>query len=164
MRCPYCGNSDSRVVNSRVSQKGLAIRRRRECPQCKSRFTTFEYVEKMPIIVIKSDGTREQFDRQKIVKGLTKACEKRGIPFSELERLAEEVERTLHNSMEQEVPSKWIGQLVLERLRELDKVAYVRFASVYRDFRDISEFSQEIQALLQREQGSRKPPKEGNLP
>jgi transcriptional repressor NrdR len=155
MRCPHCGHPDSRVVNSRASQKGAAIRRRRECRACKGRFTTFEYVEKMPIQVIKSDGTREQFDPQKIVKGLLKACEKRGVALSTLERIAEEVERTLQNSMEQEVASKRIGQIVLEQLREIDKVAYVRFASVYHDFRDVSEFSQEVQALLQRETSSR---------
>jgi len=109
----------------------------------------------MPIQVIKSDGTREQFDRQKIVKGLLKACEKRGVALSVLERIAEEVERTLQNSMEQEVASKRIGELVLEQLREIDKVAYVRFASVYRDFRDVGEFSQEVRALLQRENSGR---------
>ena len=151
MRCPHCGHPDSRVVDSRSSQKGSAIRRRRECLVCGTRFTTFEYLEKVPIQVIKSDGTREQFDPQKIIKGLMKACEKRGVALSTLEKIAEDVERTLQNSMEQEVASKRIGELVLERLREIDKVAYVRFASVYRDFRDVSEFSQEVQALLQRE-------------
>jgi len=155
MRCPQCGHLDSRVVNSRASQKGSAIRRRRECLQCGGRFTTFEYVEKMPIQVIKRDGTREQFDPQKIVKGLLKACEKRGVSLSTLERIAEDVERTLQNSMEQEVASKRIGELVLEQLRQIDQVAYVRFASVYRDFRDVSEFSQEVQALLQQEDSSR---------
>jgi transcriptional repressor NrdR len=151
MHCPHCGHPDTRVINSRASQKGAAIRRRRECLECGERFTTFEYIEKMPIQVIKSDGTREQFDRQKIVKGLLKACEKRGVALGTLERIADDVERTLQNTMDQEVASKLIGQLVLERLREIDKVAYVRFASVYRDFRDVSEFSQEVQALLQRE-------------
>jgi len=155
MRCPHCGHPDSRVVNSRASQKGAVIRRRRECLGCEGRFTTFEYVEKMPIQVIKSDGTREQFDPQKIVKGLLKACEKRGVSLSTLQRIAEEVERTLQNSMEQEVASKRIGELVLEQLRQIDKVAYVRFASVYRDFRDVSEFSQEVQTLLQQEESSR---------
>jgi transcriptional repressor NrdR len=155
MRCPHCGHPDSRVINSRASQKGSAIRRRRECLSCAERFTTFEYVEKMPIQVIKSDGTREQFDRQKIIKGLLKACEKRGVALGTLERIADDVERTLQNSMEQEVASKRIGQLVLEQLREIDKVAYVRFASVYHDFRDVSEFSQEVQALLQRENTNR---------
>jgi transcriptional repressor NrdR len=139
------------VINSRASQKGSAIRRRRECLACSERFTTFEYVEKVPIQVIKSDGTREQFDRQKIIKGLLKACEKRGVALGTLERIADDVERTLQNAMEQEVASKRIGQLVLEQLREIDKVAYVRFASVYHDFRDVSEFSQEVQTLLQRE-------------
>ena len=151
MRCPHCAHPDSRVVDSRSSQKGSAIRRRRECLVCETRFTTFEYLEKVPIQVIKSDGTREQFDPQKIIKGLMKACEKRGVALGTLEKIAEDVERTLQNSMEQEVASKRIGELVLERLREIDKVAYVRFASVYRDFRDVSEFSQEVQALLQRE-------------
>ena len=139
------------MINSRASQKGSAIRRRRECLACSERFTTFEYVEKVPIQVIKSDGTREQFDRQKIIKGLLKACEKRGVALGTLERIADDVERTLQNAMEQEVASKRIGQLVLEQLREIDKVAYVRFASVYHDFRDVSEFSQEVQTLLQRE-------------
>jgi len=150
MRCPQCGNPDSRVINSRASQKGAAIRRRRECPECGARFTTFEYIEKMPIQVVKREGTREQFDREKIVKGLLRACEKRGVPLAVLEKIADDVEWALQNSMEQEVASKKIGQLVLERLRDIDKVAYVRFASVYRDFRDVSEFSQEVQALLQR--------------
>jgi transcriptional repressor NrdR len=150
MRCPQCGNPDSRVINSRSSQKGTAIRRRRECPGCATRFTTFETIEKLPIQVIKSNGTREQFDRQKIIAGVLKACEKRGVELTAIEKIADDVEWALQNSMEQEVASKRIGQLVLERLRELDKVAYVRFASVYRDFRDISEFSQEVQALLQR--------------
>jgi transcriptional repressor NrdR len=152
MRCPHCGHPESRVVNSRSSQKGSAIRRRRECLSCQGRFTTFEHVEKMPIQVIKSDGTREQFDPQKLMKGLLKACEKRGVPLSRLEKLCESVERTLQNTMEQEVPSKRIGELVLEQLRQVDQVAYVRFASVYRDFRDVSEFSQEVQTLLHRQQ------------
>jgi len=151
MRCPHCSHPDSRVVNSRSSQKGAAIRRRRECRACGGRFTTFEHVEKIPIQVIKRDGTREQFDPQKIVKGLLRACERRGVALTALERIAEEVERTLQNFMEQEVASKRIGELVLEQLREIDKVAYVRFASVYRDFRDVSEFSQEVQTLLQQE-------------
>jgi len=151
MRCPHCGHPESRVVNSRSAQKGAAIRRRRECLSCGARFTTFEYVEKVPIQVIKRDGTRETFDRQKIIKGLLKACEKRGVDLQTLEKIADEVERSLQNSMEQEVASTRIGELVLERLRSIDKVAYVRFASVYRDFRDVSEFSQEVQDLLRRE-------------
>ena len=151
MRCPQCGHPDSRVVNSRASEKGSRIRRRRECLECAARFTTFEQIEKLPIQVIKSDGTREQFDPQKIVTGLLKACEKRGVALATLEQIASDVERTLQNAMEQEVASKRIGQFVLERLREIDKVAYVRFASVYRDFRDVSEFSQEVRDLLQRE-------------
>ena len=151
MRCPFCGHPDSRVVDSRASQKGAAIRRRRECLECAGRFTTFEYLEKVPLVVIKSDGRREQFDPQKIIKGLMRACERRNVPLSRLEQIAADVERVLQNAMEQEVASKRIGELVLERLREVDKVAFVRFASVYRDFRDVSEFSQEVQALLQRE-------------
>lgn len=151
MRCPHCSHPDSKVVNSRSSQKGEAIRRRRECLECGGRFTTFEYVEKIPIQVIKTDGTREEFDRQKIIKGLLKACEKRGVALATLEGLASEIERTFQNAMEQEVSTRRIGQAVLSRLREIDKVSYVRFASVYRDFRDVAEFSQEVQALLPRE-------------
>jgi len=151
MLCPHCGHPESRVVNSRSSQKGTAIRRRRECLACSQRFTTFERVEKIPIQVIKRDSTREQFDPQKITKGLLRACERRGVALETLQGIAEEVERTLLNSMEQEVASKRIGEIVLERLRQIDKVAYVRFASVYRDFRDVSEFSHEVQTLLRQE-------------
>lgn len=148
MRCPFCGEPDSKVLDSRPAEGGSAIRRRRECGRCGRRFTTYERVEEQPLFVVKRDGRRERFDRQKILSGLVKACEKRPISLATLENLAEEVEREIRNTLLEEVPSTRIGDLVIEKLRALDEVAYVRFASVYRRFRDLGSFREELESLL----------------
>ncbi len=149
MLCPFCSFLESKVVNSRQNPKGDAIRRRRECLKCGHRFTTFEVVEKTPIIVVKRDGKRETFDQQKIIAGILRACEKRPVTLDQVERVVQQVEKTLYNNMEKEVSSLKIGEMVLKQLRILDEVAYVRFASVYRQFRDISEFNHELKVLMQ---------------
>jgi transcriptional repressor NrdR len=148
MMCPYCSSEENKVVNSRGARGGASVRRRRECLDCGRRFTTHETIEDIPLFIIKKDGVRVEFDRQKIIKGVARACEKRNITFSKMEGIANDIEKCLYNEMTKEVHSDTIGEMVLKRLRELDEVAYVRFASVYRDFRDISEFSDEIRALL----------------
>ena len=148
MICPYCGSDKNKVVNSRSSRGGASIRRRRECHDCDRRFTTHEMIEDIPLYVIKKDGAREEFDRQKIIKGMMRACEKRNIPLERIEEIVNNIEKSLYNEMSREVHSKKIGEMILKRLRELDEVAYVRFASVYREFRDISEFSEEVRDLL----------------
>lgn len=150
MKCPYCGEMDNRVINSRLSKKGESVRRRRECQSCQKRFTTFEIVDHIPIVVIKTDQKREIFDRQKLIKGLLKACHKCPISLEEMEKMVDGVEKELNNSMLKEVSSKQIGEMVLKRLRNLDEVAYVRFASVYRSFKDVSEFGEELKELLKR--------------
>lgn len=149
MLCPFCGHLESKVINSRQNPRGDAIRRRRECLKCGHRFTTFEVVEKMPIMIVKRDGRREVFDRQKVVNGITRACEKRPVSFEQIERIVQGVEQALYNAMEKEVSSLKLGEMILRKLREVDEVAYVRFASVYRQFRDISEFSHEVRVLTQ---------------
>jgi len=154
VKCPYCGFNDSRVLESRSTEEGSAVRRRRECLQCRERFTTYERVEAVPLMVIKKDGTRQEFDRSKILQGLITACEKRPVPLARLEQLVTEIERRLRNSMEQEVSSQTIGEMVMEGLREIDQVAYVRFASVYRQFKDINRFMEELQALLHEQRGT----------
>ncbi|HOQ23242.1 MAG TPA: transcriptional regulator NrdR [Bacillota bacterium] len=148
MRCPFCGQPDSKVIDSRASDEGVAIRRRRECLACEKRFTTYERIEEIPLFVVKKDGKREPFDRQKLLHGILKACEKRPVPFEELERLVDRVEKDLRNRMDQEVSSAEIGELVMDGLREIDEVAYVRFASVYRQFTDVDKFMQELQAII----------------
>ncbi len=148
MKCPYCENDDSRVIDSRHTEDGHAIRRRRECEACGRRFTTYEKVEEMILMVIKKDGRREAFDRNKLLKGIIRACEKRPVSISEMEKVVDEIERGLNNMMEKEVDSTFIGELVMERLKELDEVAYIRFASVYRQFTDINTFVAEIEKLL----------------
>lgn len=149
MKCPFCGYRDSRVLESRSTEEGSAIRRRRECLNCRERFTTYERVETIPLMVVKKDGTRQEFDRSKILQGLIKACEKRQVPLAKLEEIVSGIEKRLRNSMEQEVSSQTIGEMVMEELKRLDQVAYVRFASVYRQFRDIQSFLQELETLLQ---------------
>lgn len=149
MKCPFCAHSETRVVESRPTDEETAIRRRRECLRCYERFTTYERVETVPLIVIKKDGTREEFDRNKILQGLMRACEKRPVPVTTLENVVASIERTLRNSLETEVSSQTIGELVMDALREIDEVAYVRFASVYRQFTDIKRFLEELEALLQ---------------
>lgn len=148
MRCPYCGHPESKVIDSRASDEINAIRRRRECLDCQKRFTTYEQIEATPLIVIKKDGRREPFDRQKILNGLVKALEKRPVSFSAMEQLADRVERELRNTMDQEINTTIIGELVMEGLKDLDEVAYVRFASVYRQFKDLKTFMQELQDIL----------------
>ena len=147
MRCPFCDNEDSKVIDSRPIDDGHAIRRRRECEKCGKRFTTYEKVEVSIIMVIKKDGSREAFNRDKLLSGIIKACEKRPVTLAEMERVADDIERGLNNLMEKEVKSSFIGELVMEKLKELDEVAYVRFASVYRQFTDVNTFIKEIEEL-----------------
>lgn len=147
MRCVFCGHDDSKVLDSRPVEEGRSIRRRRECLECGKRFTTYERVEELPLVVVKSDNRRELFDAGKILNGMVKACDKRPIPLSVLESIVNDIERELTNSLEREVSSKHIGELVMERLRSIDEVAYVRFASVYRNFEDVSTFIDEIRKL-----------------
>jgi len=149
MKCPYCSYPESKVVDSRHSDDGLSIRRRRECLQCQRRFTTYETVESLPIVVVKKDGSRQSFDRNKILNGMLRACEKRPVPFEVLEQKADEIEQTLQNSLEREVSTEYIGELVMDKLRAVDEVAYVRFASVYRQFKDIDTFMKELNKLLE---------------
>ena len=148
MKCPFCDNQDTKVIDSRHTEEGHAIRRRRECDKCNKRFTTYEKVEEMILMVVKKDGSREAFDRSKILNGIIKACEKRPVPIAEIERVVDEIERGLNNMMEKEVQSSFIGELIMEQLKQLDEVAYVRFASVYRQFTDVNTFIKEIEKLL----------------
>lgn len=152
MKCPFCGRLNNKVINSRLTPDETSIRRRRECIDCGSRFTTYEYVERTPVLVVKRDGRRQPWDRQKLIGGLMRACEKRPVTLEQIDALVSEVDKELQNQMEPEVSSLRIGEMVLSRLRGLDEVAYVRFASVYRQFRDVSEFSEEIKTLAEREQ------------
>ena len=148
MKCPYCGYSESKVIDSRPAEEGSSIRRRRECLSCKKRFTTYETVESLPMVVVKKDGSRQSFDRRKVLGGMIRACEKRPVALGELERIASEIEQELQNSMEREISTNIIGELVMARLKKVDEVAYVRFASVYRQFKDIDTFMTELNKLL----------------
>ena len=148
MKCPYCGYSESTVIDSRPADETSSIRRRRECLSCGKRFTTYETVESLPMVVVKKDGSRQSFDRRKVLGGMIRACEKRPVPLAELEKIAEEIEQDLQNSMEREISTEAIGEKVMERLRNVDQVAYVRFASVYRQFKDIDTFMTELNKLL----------------
>ena len=148
MKCPYCAHPESKVVDSRPSDEGTSIRRRRECLECHKRFTTYETMESLPLVVIKKDGSRQTFDKGKVLGGMIRACEKRPVPFSTLEAIASDIEQSLQNDMDREIPSARIGELVMERLKDVDEVAYVRFASVYRQFKDISTFMAELNKLL----------------
>ena len=150
MKCPFCGHSDSKVVDSRPDKGGMGIRRRRECEECNKRFTTHERIEEMLPLVYKKDGRREPFDRMKIISGIKKACEKRPISVEEIERVVDRLETRLQESTEKEVSTTLIGEWLMKELHEMDEVAYVRFASVYRSFRDIGEFMQELQDLLKK--------------
>lgn len=150
MKCPFCGASDDRVVDSRESREGEVIRRRRECESCGRRFTSYETIEEIPYMVVKKDGRREAFDRKKLRAGLVKACEKRPVSPAQLDAIVDEIETRLHDTEEREVGTTDIGARVMDRLRELDKVAYVRFASVYRKFEDVDEFLNELKTLLGR--------------
>lgn len=149
MKCPFCSNMESKVVDSRPAEEGSSIRRRRECLNCHRRFTTYETMESLPLVVVKKDGSRQSFDRNKVLSGLIRACEKRPVPYSELENLVSEIELVLQNEMEREISSADIGELVMERLKKVDEVAYVRFASVYRQFKDINTFMRELNKLLE---------------
>jgi transcriptional repressor NrdR len=159
MRCPFCQDAENKVIDSRESHEGSVIRRRRECLQCKRRFTTYERVEELYPLIVKKDGRRETFDREKLLAGLKKACEKRPVSADQLEETVVAIERLLQGAGEKEVPSSVIGEEVMRRLHGLDEVAYVRFASVYRSFRDISEFMEELKDLLSDRTRELKPPR-----
>lgn len=148
MKCPYCEYDESKVIDSRPTDEGHVIRRRRECGHCSNRFTTYEKIEEIPLIVVKKDGTRESYNRPKLINGLIRACEKRPVSIEMIEKMIDEVEKTLHNELEREIPSKRIGELIMEKLKKLDEVAYVRFASVYRQFKDLNTFVDELTKLL----------------
>ncbi|MGB7605602.1 MAG: transcriptional regulator NrdR [Lutisporaceae bacterium] len=148
MKCPYCGYSESKVVDSRPTEEETAIRRRRECEKCNKRFTTYEKVEEMPLIIVKKEGNREIYQRSKIINGFIKACEKRPVSIKQIEEVVDEIEKELYNSMEKEIDSKKIGEMVMNRLKQLDDVAYVRFASVYRQFKDLNTFIEELNKLI----------------
>ncbi len=148
MKCPFCNYEDSKVIDSRESKNGLTIRRRRECLSCARRFTTYEKIDEIPYMVVKKDGKRQRFESQKLMQGLLKACEKRPVPVAKLEEIVEEIETILQDRSDKEIETTKIGQILMKRLKELDKVAYVRFASVYRDFRDVLEFKKELEILL----------------
>jgi transcriptional repressor NrdR len=149
MKCPYCGYQESKVVDSRHSDDGVSIRRRRECLSCQKRFTTYETVESLPIVVVKKDNSRQAFDRNKILNGMVRACEKRPVSMADLEAATMEIEQIIQNSLEREVSTEKIGELVMERLKPLDEVSYVRFASVYRQFKDINSFMHELNKILE---------------
>ncbi|NLN14846.1 MAG: transcriptional repressor NrdR [Tissierellia bacterium] len=149
MKCPYCDFMESKVIDTRPTDEGQAIRRRRECIKCSRRFTTYEKIEEIPIIVVKRDGTRETYDRNKLLNGIIKSCEKRPVSIEEIERLVDDIERTLANSLEKEVTSIEMGEMVMNKLKDLDEVAYVRFASVYRQFKDVNSFMIELKKLLE---------------
>ena len=150
MKCPFCGDQESKVVDSRHSEDGNSIRRRRECIACQRRFTTYEIVESLPIIVVKRDGTRQSFDRNKILNAMVRAFDKRKVEMSDLERITTEIEQTIQNTLEREVSTDKIGEMVMERIKSIDEVAYIRFASVYRRFQDVGSFVQEINQFLEK--------------
>lgn len=152
MRCMYCNCTESKVIDSRSADDDRTIRRRRECMGCGRRFTTYETIEVSPILVVKSDGNRQAFDKGKIKRGIIKACEKRPVPLEKIDELTEEIAKLVYNSMEQEISSKQIGEMVMDGLKELDEVAYVRYASVYRSFKDISSFMEELQKMMEKKE------------
>ncbi len=148
MKCPFCGYTESKVIDSRPADEGATIRRRRECLACQKRFTTYEFMERLPLIVIKRDGSRQTFDRMKLLNGMIRACEKRPVPMSALEEIADAIEQELQNALEREISTVEIGEKVMAHLKDVDEVAYVRFASVYRQFKDIHTFMEELTKLL----------------
>lgn len=160
MRCPFCAHDEDKVIDSRPSDEGSTIRRRRECIRCGSRFTTYEKVENLPLMVIKKDGSRQPFDRDKLIQGILKSCEKRPVSIAQIEALVGSIEATFQNTLKREVTSREIGELVMARLKQLDEVAYVRFASVYRHFKDVNSFMDELQQIAQ----SRENPEISRLP
>ena len=147
MKCPYCGYQESKVVDSRPADEG-SIRRRRECLRCERRFTTYETVESLPMVVIKKDGSRQTFDSSKVLRGIQRSCEKRPVPVADMERMATEIEQELQNNLEREISTELVGEMVMDKLKKADEVAYVRFASVYRQFKDINTFMSELNKLL----------------
>ena len=148
MKCPFCGDTESKVVDSRPADEGSSIRRRRECLECHRRFTTYETMESLPLVVIKKDGSRQTFDKMKILNGILRACEKRPVTMNEIQKMADDIEQEVQNSLDREVPTSRIGELIMEKLKAVDEVAYVRFASVYRQFKDINTFMDELAKLL----------------
>ena len=148
MKCPFCSYNDSKVIDSRPAEEGATIRRRRECLACQKRFTTYEVIERMPLVVIKRDGSRQSFDRVKLINGMVRACEKRPVPLQTLEQIADDIEQELQGHLEREISTVEIGEMVMNRLKDVDEVAYVRFASVYRSFKDINTFMDELSKLL----------------
>ncbi len=152
MKCPFCGHIEDKVIDSRSSNEDKSVRRRRECMKCKRRFTTYEYIEEIPLMVIKKDGRREAFDRNKMISGILKACEKRPVSLEKVEALVDKVEKDLRESFDKEVKVQEVGELVMENLHQLDEVAYVRFASVYRQFKDINQFMKELKGLLNKKE------------
>ncbi len=149
MKCPYCGYADSKVIDSRPADDGATIRRRRECLGCQKRFTTYEIMERLPLVVVKRDGSRQTFDKVKLINGMIRACEKRPVSMAEVEAIADEIEQELQSGLEREISTAEIGEMVMARLKDLDEVAYVRFASVYRSFKDINTFMEELSKLLE---------------
>ncbi len=149
MRCPFCGKENTRVIDSRPAEDGLSIRRRRQCDECEKRFTTYEKVETIPLVVIKKDNSREPYDREKITSGVFRSCHKRPISVAQINQVVDEIENSLYNMEEKEIPSSLIGQMLMEKLRDLDPVAYVRFASVYREFKDVDSFMDELKSILE---------------
>lgn len=149
MKCPFCGFADSKVIDSRPADDGSTIRRRRECLACQKRFTTYEIIERLPLVVIKRDGSRQAFDRMKVLNGMIRACEKRPVAVQELERIADDIEHELQGALEREISTTEIGEMVMARLKDVDEVSYVRFASVYRSFKDINTFMEELSKLLE---------------
>ena len=148
MKCPLCGHPESKVIDSRPAEEGSSIRRRRECLGCQKRFTTYETVERMPLVVVKRDGSRQTFDKIKLINGMLRACEKRPVGLQEIERIADDIEQELMGKLDHEISSEAVGNMVMDRLKDLDEVAYVRFASVYRQFKDINAFMEELTKLL----------------
>ena len=148
MKCPFCGYTESKVIDSRPAEEGATIRRRRECLECSRRFTTYEIIERMPLVVVKRDGSRQSFDKVKLINGMVRACEKRPVPLAKLEQVADDIEQELQSNLEREIRTVAIGEMVMAHLKELDEVAYVRFASVYRSFKDINTFMEELSKLL----------------
>lgn len=148
MKCPFCGYLESKVIDSRPAEEGATIRRRRECLSCQKRFTTYEIIERMPLIVVKRDGSRQSFDKSKLINGMVRACEKRPVSLAQLEKIADDIEQELQGSLEREVNTSEIGEMVMARLKDVDEVAYVRFASVYRSFKDINTFMEELTKIL----------------
>ena len=148
MKCPFCAYTESKVIDSRPAEEGATIRRRRECLACSKRFTTYEIIERMPLVVVKRDGSRQSFDKVKLINGMVRACEKRPVPLQTLEQIADEIEQELQSNLEREISTVDVGEMVMQRLKDVDEVAYVRFASVYRSFKDINTFMEELSKLL----------------